>query len=213
MKQLFLQKGINHQKTCSDTPQQNGVLERKHRYLLETARALLFQCRVSIQYWGDCLLTTTYLITRTPLSSINNISPYEKLFQIPPSLNHLRIFGCLCYVFTSKVPRSMFDPRASPSIFLGYPTNHKGYKILNLATKKISIFRDVVIFEEHFPFHYSSSFLLIPFILHKSFFLALLISVICLLKVLFSLHLSIQQKHTTLLLILLPHLYLILYLF
>nr|XP_016510904.1 PREDICTED: uncharacterized protein LOC107828156 [Nicotiana tabacum] len=38
----FLQsEGIIHQKICSYTPQQNGIVERKHKYLLETARALL----------------------------------------------------------------------------------------------------------------------------------------------------------------------------
>lgn len=38
----FQSKGIIHQKSCPYTPQQNGVVERKHKYLLETARALMF---------------------------------------------------------------------------------------------------------------------------------------------------------------------------
>ena len=38
----FKTKGIVNQKTCPYTPQQNGVVERKHKHLLETARALLF---------------------------------------------------------------------------------------------------------------------------------------------------------------------------
>ena len=39
---FFQSKGIIHQKSCPYTPQQNGVVERKHKYILETARALLF---------------------------------------------------------------------------------------------------------------------------------------------------------------------------
>ena len=47
---LFQTKGIIHQKTCPYTPQQNGVVERKHKYLLETVRALLFQSKLPLRY-------------------------------------------------------------------------------------------------------------------------------------------------------------------
>ena len=39
---LFQNLGIQHQRSCRDSPQQNGVIERKHKHLLETARALYF---------------------------------------------------------------------------------------------------------------------------------------------------------------------------
>ncbi|XP_075095496.1 uncharacterized protein LOC142173749 [Nicotiana tabacum] len=47
---FFQSKGIVHQRTCPYTPQQNEVAERKHRYLLETARALLFQSKLPLKY-------------------------------------------------------------------------------------------------------------------------------------------------------------------
>uniref|UniRef100_A0A0V0IVR9 Putative ovule protein n=1 Tax=Solanum chacoense TaxID=4108 RepID=A0A0V0IVR9_SOLCH len=49
---FFQEKGIIHQKSCPYTPQQNGVVERKHKYLLETARALMFQSKLPVRYWG-----------------------------------------------------------------------------------------------------------------------------------------------------------------
>ena len=87
--QYYFTQGIVLQKTCVDTPQQNGIVERKHRHLLETARALFFQSKLPISYWNECVLTATHLINRTPLKSINNISPYEKLYGKSPSLHHL----------------------------------------------------------------------------------------------------------------------------
>ena len=50
---FFKTKGIVHQKTCPYTPQQNGVVERKHKHLLETARALLFQSKLPVKYWEN----------------------------------------------------------------------------------------------------------------------------------------------------------------
>lgn len=58
--------GITHQKSCVYTPQQNGIVERKHRQLHNTARALRTHVGLPLHFWGDCLMTTTYLINRTP---------------------------------------------------------------------------------------------------------------------------------------------------
>ena len=50
MQTYFQQNGIVHQLSCVDTPQQNGVVERKHRHLLEVARALRFQAHLPISF-------------------------------------------------------------------------------------------------------------------------------------------------------------------
>ena len=71
-----------------------------------------------------------------------------------PPIDHLKTFGCLCFVSSSTTHRTKFNPRASPSVFIRYSPTQKGYKILNLATHKISVSRDVHFHEHHFPFHY-----------------------------------------------------------
>ncbi|XP_019233596.1 PREDICTED: uncharacterized protein LOC109214159 [Nicotiana attenuata] len=76
---LFQSKGIIHQRTCPYTPQQNGMVERKYKYLLETARALLFQSKLPQKYWGECILCATFIINRLPSTSINDQTPYELL--------------------------------------------------------------------------------------------------------------------------------------
>lgn len=61
--------GIIHQSSCVYTPQQNGLVERKHRHLLNCARALRFHAGLPVHFWGDFLLTATYLKTELQLWS------------------------------------------------------------------------------------------------------------------------------------------------
>ncbi|RVW74747.1 Retrovirus-related Pol polyprotein from transposon RE1 [Vitis vinifera] len=56
--------GIIHQTTCSNTPQQNGVAERKNRHLLEVVRASLIAAKTPISYWGEVITSAAYLINR-----------------------------------------------------------------------------------------------------------------------------------------------------
>lgn len=150
--QFFLSKGVIHQTSCPHTPQQNGVVERKHKHLLETSRALLFQSNLPKYFWGDCVLTATYLINRFPSKVLNGCSPYEKLFDTKPSYTNLKPFGCMSYVSTTKPYRDKLSPRAIPCIFLGYPYGKKGYKFLCLDTKAIIHSRDAIFHESTFPY-------------------------------------------------------------
>ena len=52
MHKFFQQEGIVHKSSCIDTPQQNGVAERKMRHLINVARTLLHYHRVPKSFWG-----------------------------------------------------------------------------------------------------------------------------------------------------------------
>lgn len=125
-------KGITHQTICPHTPQQNGVVERKHKNLLKTSRALLFQSKLPIRFWGDCVLTTTFLINRFPSRILNNKTPNEVLFGTPPIYSNLKTFGCLCFVLTMEKHRDKFLPRGMTGVFIDYYFGKKGYKVLIL---------------------------------------------------------------------------------
>jgi len=98
------QHGIVTQFSHVSTPQQNGVVEHKHRHILDVARALRFQTNLPIKFWGECILNVVYLINYTPTPFLSGQSPYEFLFSCKPNYSHLRVFGCLCYA--SVLPRS-----------------------------------------------------------------------------------------------------------
>ncbi|XP_019230495.1 PREDICTED: uncharacterized protein LOC109211411 [Nicotiana attenuata] len=148
---LLASLGIVHQSSCPYTPQQNGVVERKHKHILEMARALQFQSSVPSRFWGDRIKTVVYLINRWPTSILQGKSPYEVLYNKIPIIDHLKVFGCLC--FSSNLPKGdKFAKRARKSVLIGYSKVQKGYRLFDLETKTIFVSRDVSFREHIFPF-------------------------------------------------------------
>ena len=94
---FFSHKGVLHQFSCMERPQQNSVVERKHLHILNLARALLFQSYLPLKFWGECVKTAVFLMNRTPSPILKAKSPFEILFAKLPNYADFRTFGTLCY--------------------------------------------------------------------------------------------------------------------
>ncbi|RVW66051.1 Retrovirus-related Pol polyprotein from transposon TNT 1-94 [Vitis vinifera] len=123
---------IIHQTTCSNTPQQNGVDERKNRHLLEVVRASLIATKTPISYWGEAITFGAYLINRVPSSSINFQTPLQALTNVvvAPTVPNLppRVFGCVAFVHLHKHQRTKLTSHALQCVFVGYALHKKGYR-------------------------------------------------------------------------------------
>ena len=86
----------------------------------------------------------------TPTKAVSDITPYEAWHGKKPSVDHLRVFGCICYSHVPKDERRKLDPKARKAIFLGYGTTVKGYRLYDLKSKKIFYSRDVTFDESRF---------------------------------------------------------------
>lgn len=97
-----------------------------NRTILERVRCMLSNAKLIKQFWGETAHTTTYIINRSPSVTIQFKTPEELWKDMPPSLKHLRIFGCDAYIHTNK---GKLEPRSKKGIFLRYLDGVKGYKV------------------------------------------------------------------------------------
>ncbi|GKB12860.1 ribonuclease H-like domain-containing protein [Tanacetum coccineum] len=148
--QLFVTNGISIRFSCPKTSQQNGKSERMIRTINNMIRTLLFQAHLPPTFWVEALHMAAYLLNILPSTAINNEIPHTRLFKTTPNYADLRVFGCLCYPHLHT--NHKLEPRATPAIFLGYPTNHRGYRCLDLNTNKIILSRHVTFDETVFPY-------------------------------------------------------------
>jgi hypothetical protein len=48
------------------------------------------------------MTAVAYVINRLPQPRLGFVSLYEKLFGGKPTVKHLQVFGCVCYVSVTK---------------------------------------------------------------------------------------------------------------
>lgn len=111
------EKRIHHQSTCIDTPQQNGIAERKNKHLHEFSRAIMSSMNIRKYLGGEAILTASYLINRMPTHVLNYITPFENLKNVFPTTRiqfnlPLKVFGCTVFVHLPIRSRLKLDPRA-----------------------------------------------------------------------------------------------------
>jgi len=124
MQEFLRENGLIHQTSCPNTPQQNGVAERKNRKLLEMTRAMIFYAQVPTRFWPEAVATSAYLLNKVPSQTLNHRTPIQILAtqtNIPPvQMLPPRVFGYFVFVHISEANKTKFDPCADKCVFVGY---------------------------------------------------------------------------------------------
>ncbi|GJU51689.1 retrovirus-related pol polyprotein from transposon TNT 1-94 [Tanacetum coccineum] len=129
--------GIFHQKSVPRTPQQNDVVERRNRTLVEAARTMLIFSKAPMFLWAEAVATACYTQNRSLIHTRHNKTPYELVHDKKPDLKFLRVFGALCYPTNDSEDLGKLRPTTDIGIFVGYAPNRKGYRIYNKRTRRI----------------------------------------------------------------------------
>ena len=105
---FLVEQGTLAQFSCPGAHAQNGVAERKHRHLLEMARAMMIAASLPPHFWAEAVAISTYLINLQPSTALQGGIPIERLTGHSPDYSALRLFGCVCYVLLP--PREHTQP-------------------------------------------------------------------------------------------------------
>lgn len=142
------ENGIKRRLSAPYTPEQNGLAERKNRTLLDKARCMLIDARMPERFWAEAVYTANYLANRSPCSSIDNMTPFEKWVKRIPKIRHFHIFGCKAFVLKKGKKKRKFEARSTAGIFIGYSENYKAYRVYNPKEDNVIISRDVRVIDK-----------------------------------------------------------------
>ncbi|GKE57669.1 retrovirus-related pol polyprotein from transposon TNT 1-94, partial [Tanacetum coccineum] len=104
------------------TPQQNGVVERRNRTLVEAARTMIIFSKSPMFLWVEVVATACYTQNRSLIHTRYNKTPYELLRDRTPELKYLYVFGALSYPKNDFEDIGKLKPKANIGIFYS-PSN------------------------------------------------------------------------------------------
>jgi transposase InsO family protein len=141
----FLEEdGIKHEFSSPYTPQQNGVVERKNRTLLDMARTMLDEYKTPDRFWAEAINTACYSINRLYIHRILKKTSYELLTGKKLYVSYFRVFGSKCFILIKRGRKSKFAPKAVEGFLLGYDSNTRAYRVFNKSTGLVEVSYDIV---------------------------------------------------------------------
>ncbi|GKA45763.1 putative ribonuclease H-like domain-containing protein [Tanacetum coccineum] len=134
MNQFCEMKGIKREFSVARTPQQNGVAKRKNRTLIEAARTMLADSKLSTTFWAEAVNTACYVQNGVLVIKPHNKTPYEFFNGKPPIISFMRPFRCHITILNTLDHLVKFDGKADEGFFVGYSVNSKAFIVFNSRT-------------------------------------------------------------------------------
>jgi transposase InsO family protein len=73
----YVDEGVHHHYSTSYSLQQNGVIKRCKQTIVGMARTLLRQRGKLAVFWGEAVVTTVYILNRSPIKALNGRISYD----------------------------------------------------------------------------------------------------------------------------------------
>lgn len=139
--------GITRHFTTPYTPQQNGVVERRNRTVVEMAGSYLKQMKMPSVMWAEAIRHSIYVLNRLSTRALSGQTPYEAWMGNKPDIGHIRVFGCVVHMKIPGDKTKKLDDRSLKVVNLGKESGTKAYRLYDPSHNKVYISRDVT-FEE-----------------------------------------------------------------
>nr|GEZ58822.1 putative ribonuclease H-like domain-containing protein [Tanacetum cinerariifolium] len=126
MTEYYERIGIFHQKTVLKTPQQNDVVKRQNRRLVEAARTMLIFSKAPMFLWAETMATACYTQNRSLIHTHHQKTPYELVHNKKPELTFFRVFGALSILQTTTKILESFNQQLTLEYLLVMLQEGKG---------------------------------------------------------------------------------------
>nr|GEV42168.1 hypothetical protein [Tanacetum cinerariifolium] len=133
----FAAEGILHQTSVARTPEQNGIVERWNRTLVEAARTMVSAAKVPLFFWAEAIATTCFTQNRSLVKPRHEKKPYHIINDQKPSVKFFHIFGSICYIVRDGENLDKMKEKGDECIFVGYSTQSRAYRVFNKRTRVI----------------------------------------------------------------------------
>ncbi|GJU36995.1 retrovirus-related pol polyprotein from transposon TNT 1-94, partial [Tanacetum coccineum] len=137
LREYYEKVGISHETYVARSPQQNGVVERRNRTLIEAACTMLIYAKALLLLWAEAVATACYTQNRSVIRLRHGKTPYELLHAKLPDLSFFHVFGTLCYPTNDSENLGKLQPKADIRIFIGYAPTKKAFQIYSRRTRRI----------------------------------------------------------------------------
>nr|GEV35431.1 Gag-Pol polyprotein [Tanacetum cinerariifolium] len=128
---------IQHQTSAARTPEQNGVVKRWNRTLVEAARIMLSATKVPLFFWVEAIATACFTQNRSLVIPRHEKTHYHLINDQKPSVKFYHIFGSLCYIVRDGENLDKLKEKCDACIFVGYSTHSRAYRVFNKRTRVI----------------------------------------------------------------------------
>ncbi|GJT62812.1 retrovirus-related pol polyprotein from transposon TNT 1-94 [Tanacetum coccineum] len=134
---FFDEVGISQQFSAARTPQQNGVVERRNRTLVEAARTMLTFANLPLFLWAEAIATACFTQNRSIIHKRFDKTPYELINKRKPNIKFFHVFGCRCYLLNNYDDVGKLKAKGDIGVFVGYSKESAAFRIYNKRTRKI----------------------------------------------------------------------------
>nr|GEU63483.1 integrase, catalytic region, zinc finger, CCHC-type, peptidase aspartic, catalytic [Tanacetum cinerariifolium] len=128
---FFDEVGISQHFFAARTPQQNDVVERRNRTLVEAARTLLTFANLPLFLWAEAIATTFFTKNHLIIHKRFDKTPYELINKRKPNIKFFHVFGCRCYLLNDYDDVGKLKKKGDIGVFVGYSKESAALRVYN----------------------------------------------------------------------------------
>ncbi|CAI5987658.1 unnamed protein product [Closterium sp. NIES-65] len=150
LRAYYRARGIRLTFTLPDSPQQNGIAERRIGMVMDVTRTSMMHAAAPYFLWPFAVRYAAHQINLHPRVSRPETSPALLWTGKVGDASAFRVWGSRAFV--RDLSADKLSPRAAPCVFLGFPPDAPGWQFYHPTSRRVLSSQDVT-FDESVPYY------------------------------------------------------------